>query len=129
MHDTITERGGADPAGLALVNRERTVGTGTVGFAGKLLVQPEQLAFEIEDEAGNAGREANVTDDFQYDVPSASRLALPQTQSPSTVQRMIYYQMGSGKRFLGPTRLRRVRVFGNTTVFPHVHSYIKRREW
>ena len=28
MHDTIPERGGADLPGLALVNRERAVGTG-----------------------------------------------------------------------------------------------------
>ncbi len=61
MHDTIPERGGADLPGLAPVNRERVVGTGAVGLAGKFLVQPEQLAFEIEDEAGNAGLEALAT--------------------------------------------------------------------
>ena len=61
MHDTIPERGSADLAGLALVNRERAVVTGTVGLAGKFLVQQEQLAFEIEDEAGNAGLESFAT--------------------------------------------------------------------
>src|SRR5271165_1609268 len=61
MHDTIPERGGADLPGLALVNRERAVGTETVGLAGKFLVQQEQVAFEIEDEAGNAGLEAFAT--------------------------------------------------------------------
>ncbi len=61
MHDTIPERGGADLPGLALVDRERAVGTGTVGLAGKFLVQPEQLAFQIEEEAGNAGLEAFAT--------------------------------------------------------------------
>ena len=38
MNDPIPERGGADLAGFALVNRERAVGTGTVGLAGKFLV-------------------------------------------------------------------------------------------
>ena len=51
MHDPIPERCGADLARLALVNRERAVGTRTVGFAGEFLMQPEQLAFEIEEEA------------------------------------------------------------------------------
>ncbi len=61
MHHPVPERGGADQPGLALVNRERAVGTGTVGLAGKFLVQQEQLAFEIEDEAGNAGLESFAT--------------------------------------------------------------------
>jgi len=61
MHDTIPERGGANLPGLALVNREREVGTGTVSLAGKFLVQQERLAFEIEYEAGNAGLEAFAT--------------------------------------------------------------------
>src|SRR5271166_2147196 len=38
MHHPVPERGGADLAGLAFVNRERPVGTGTVGLAGKFLV-------------------------------------------------------------------------------------------
>jgi len=61
MNDPIPERGGADLPSLALVNRERALGTGTVGLAGKFLVQQERLAFEIEDEAGNAGLEAFAT--------------------------------------------------------------------
>ena len=61
MHDTIPERGGADLPRLALVDRERAVGAGTVSLAGKFLVQQEQLAFEIEREAGNAGLEPFAT--------------------------------------------------------------------
>jgi hypothetical protein len=61
MHDPIPERGGANLPGLALVDRERALGTGTVSLAGKFLVQQEQLAFEIEDEAGNAGLESLAT--------------------------------------------------------------------
>jgi hypothetical protein len=46
MNHRIPERGSADLPGLALVNRERAVGPGTVGLAGKFLVQQEQLAFD-----------------------------------------------------------------------------------
>ena len=64
MHHSVPERGGADLPGLALVNRERAVGTGTVGLADKFLAQQEQLVFEIEDEAGNAGLEPRVLADL-----------------------------------------------------------------
>jgi hypothetical protein len=33
---------------------------------------------------------------------------------------MIYCQVGSGNQFLGPTRLRRVGVFGPETTNPHM---------
>jgi hypothetical protein len=47
MDDTIPERGGADLALLSLVDRERAIGTGTVGLAGKLLLEPQEFRFEV----------------------------------------------------------------------------------
>ena len=61
MHNPVSERGGTHLPRLALVNRERAVGTRTVGFAGELLMQPEHLALEIEEEAPDAGLEAFAT--------------------------------------------------------------------
>jgi hypothetical protein len=58
MDHPIPERGGADPPGLALEDRECAVGTGAVGPDDKLLVQPQQFGFEAEVEAGDAGLEA-----------------------------------------------------------------------
>jgi hypothetical protein len=58
MHDTIPKGGGTDLPGLALINRECVVGTGTVCLAFKFVVKSEQLAFQIEEEAGNSGLEA-----------------------------------------------------------------------
>jgi hypothetical protein len=42
---------------------------------------------------------------------------MPKAPFPSVIQRMIYCKIGSANQFLGPTRLRRVGVFGTN---PHM---------
>ena len=43
MHDPVPERGGADLAGLPLVDREGAVGTGAIGLGGEFVVEPEAV--------------------------------------------------------------------------------------
>jgi len=46
----------------------------------------------------------------------------------SVIQRMMYGQIGSGKRFLGPTRLRRVEMSILNIMCAYVHSKIEMAE-
>ena len=55
MHHPVAEWRRADLAGLALVDRERAVGSGAVGLARELLVEPGQLPLQVEEEPGRRG--------------------------------------------------------------------------
>ena len=55
--------------------------------------------------------------DFLYDAPSSARFTMPETPFQSVTQHMIDCQIGSGKRFFGFARLRRVGVLGNSIIY------------
>jgi hypothetical protein len=46
----------------------------------------------------------------------------------SMIQRMAQSQIGSGNRFLGPTRLRRVSMLGKAIVFSYMDIKIRKAE-
>jgi hypothetical protein len=50
-------------------------------------------------------------------------------QLPSAIQCLTYCQMRSGKRPLGPTRLRRVGVFGINFVCEYMNATMEKAEW
>ena len=53
---------------------------------------------------------------------------MPKTPFPSVIQRMTPRQIGSGKRFLGPTRLRRVGVLEKALVLSYMNIKIRKAE-
>jgi hypothetical protein len=58
MDDAVAIQGGTDEARLRLADRERAIGPGPVGPRRQLVVQPPQLPFQVEVEAGDGGAEA-----------------------------------------------------------------------
>ena len=57
MDDTIAERSGADLAWLSLVDRERAIWAWAVGHGRQLVLEPQQLGFQVEEEPSRAGLE------------------------------------------------------------------------
>ena len=53
---------------------------------------------------------------------------MPKAPFPSVIQRMIYCQIGSGKQFLGPTRIRRVGMLEQKITFQYMNTKIRKAE-